>query len=658
MAQTKHYQLLDLSPDDCPPNHYALLAIPLFEQDPSIIFQAALNRIEKVRPFQISQKAKDCQKLLSELATAQTVLRDPSRKSQYDAQLREQYGLEAEKSLDEPVAQTRDAKTQKKPGSRRVDVTSRSLSGPRATRQMKSAQKKSAKKIFGAFTETQVITASVSLTGFIFVILLIAAMTGSGPDRVADNREVSQEPEPPLHRPGNPIPVISPPPKIVDNSGNSYPTSPETTDAEGNVESERLPETADRQEQPEDQEPEVSLTEPSGPPDDWVPFQSFPSGVDLPRIGEESTSLAGVTHLAGQPVSVSYESLGPKSQIVLREEGDGQWAVVTDQGTDVPVASLRREGDGLIWEWAKEASKTDADALRNGFLLFKSTTHEKRVALRNARAADSFTWTFNDEAEEKNKAAVTRRSTTVDGMLPEGMLLLEVQLPDGRIKTKSFPTPVIIKLPGEDVDSVARLTAKWKIKLKSLAEGNEEGNGGDTKIILEQHLQITIGGGTIPAKMDKILERDSQLMKKYKVEFAKLQNAKKQRDSIQNEFRQIQRQRASAKRLQTLTHLEGLMAEVNLKLARHNRLAGKWKNTILGAEQFGAQVLRPAKGKAFHYRLYLQREGDGKQIDLMRSWEEELVGTQLESTLFAHSVQSPINHPLSEWFVISQRLVR
>jgi len=147
MAQTKHYQLLDLSPDDCPPNHYALLAIPLFEQDPSIIFQAALNRIEKVRPFQISQKAKDCQKLLSELATAQTVLRDPSRKSQYDAQLREQYGLEAEKSLDEPVAQTRDAKTQKKPGSRRVDVTSRSLSGPRATRQMKSA-----KKIFGAFT--------------------------------------------------------------------------------------------------------------------------------------------------------------------------------------------------------------------------------------------------------------------------------------------------------------------------------------------------------------------------------------------------------------------------------------------------------------------------------------------------------------------------
>ena len=81
---------------------------------------------------------------------------------------------------------------------------------------------------------------------------------------------------------------------------------------------------------------------------------------------------------------------------MIREEGDGQWAVVTDQGTDVPVASLRREGDGVIWKWAKEASKTDADALRNGFLLFKSTTHEKRVALRKARVANSFTWTFND----------------------------------------------------------------------------------------------------------------------------------------------------------------------------------------------------------------------------------------------------------------------
>ena len=70
------------------------------------------------------------------------------------------------------------------------------------------------------------------------------------------------------------------------------------------------------------------------------------------------------------------------------------------------------------------------------------------------------------------------------------------------------------------------------------------------------------------------------------------------------------------------------MAEVNLKLARHNRLAGKWKNTILGAEQFGAQVLRPAKGKAFHYRLYLQREGDGKQIDLMRSGGGNVVSLQ------------------------------
>jgi|GEM_PF-2270776 len=240
--------------------------------------------------------------------------------------------------------------------------------------------------------------------------------------------------------------------------------------------------------------------------------------------------------------------------------------------------------------------------------------------MQEAQVTDAFALTFANDVEERNKWAVETRTATVDGVLPEEMLYLEVLLPDGTKKSRPSTDPIIIKLP--KAQSVAKLTLKWKVKqeVSQTDKANENDTPrADTKLVIEQHLQITIGGGTIPAKMDKILERDSQLMKKYKVEFAKLQNAKKQRDSIQNEFRKIQRQPAGAKRLQALTHLEGLMAKVNLKLARHNRLAGKWKNTILGAAQFGAQVLRPAKGKAFHYRLYLQRESDGKQIDLMRS---------------------------------------
>jgi len=631
MGPTKHYHLLRISPDDCPPNHYVLLGIPLFEQDPQVIFRAALRRTEKVRKFQISGKANDCQKLVGELATARTVLGDPVRKFEYDAKLQEQYGLKAE-SQDKPITQTRNTKSHKKGTSHRVDTAFPGISAAPTRR-----RKKSSRKIFGTFTETQVIVTSVSLAGFLAVALLIIAMAGSGPDRVVDNN-----PPPSTNQPGTTSEPTTIPHVAVQSANN--PTSHEASVAESATESSEARAEIVPNEEPEEEEAVVGISEPTesaSPPEGWVPFESFPLSIDLLRFSEQSGSFAGVTHLAGKPLKISYESLDPQSQVSLREEGGGQWTVVTGKDGDAPVASLRHEGNAFIWEWNADTSKNTANSLHNGFLLFKSDSHEKRIALRKARVADSFTWNFND-AETRNKAAVARRSCVVDGVPPKEILFLEVQLPNGNIESGPATRLLTIQLPKKAKASPARLTAKWTIKLQSLIEDGEEGNeelSGDTKIILEQRLQIIVGGSKIPATMKKIHERDKQLHIQLRKAIARKAKYQAQFNVLHARRRQIEGSGLSQqKKNAILTPLNNQIQAAERKFDIADSEAHKMDNIIKGAAQFGANVLRPLKGNGINYRVYLQRKGDEKQIDVMRSWEEGLARTHLEDALFAHMI--------------------
>jgi hypothetical protein len=79
---------LGIPPKDQPPNHYRLLGIPRFEEDPDVIENAADRQMAHVRTYQTSQHAAASQKILNELSTAKLCLLDPKQKAKYDEQLK------------------------------------------------------------------------------------------------------------------------------------------------------------------------------------------------------------------------------------------------------------------------------------------------------------------------------------------------------------------------------------------------------------------------------------------------------------------------------------------------------------------------------------------------------------------------------------------
>jgi hypothetical protein len=81
---------LGIPPKDQPPNHYRLLGIATFENDPDVIENAATRQMAHVRTFKNSKHASLSQRILTELSAAKLCLLSPEQKPAYDAQLRGQ----------------------------------------------------------------------------------------------------------------------------------------------------------------------------------------------------------------------------------------------------------------------------------------------------------------------------------------------------------------------------------------------------------------------------------------------------------------------------------------------------------------------------------------------------------------------------------------
>ncbi|MBP3695456.1 MAG: hypothetical protein J6J31_13595 [Thermoguttaceae bacterium] len=82
-----YYTWLGISPAEQPPNHYRLLGIPLYENNPDVISNAADRQMAHIRTFQGGKHSGDSQRLLNELSAARVVLLDPAKRAAYDAQL-------------------------------------------------------------------------------------------------------------------------------------------------------------------------------------------------------------------------------------------------------------------------------------------------------------------------------------------------------------------------------------------------------------------------------------------------------------------------------------------------------------------------------------------------------------------------------------------
>ena len=70
-----------------PPNHYCLLGIELFEESTDAILNAADQRMDHLRGFQIGPHSALSQKLLNQVAAARLCLLDPAKKAAYDRSL-------------------------------------------------------------------------------------------------------------------------------------------------------------------------------------------------------------------------------------------------------------------------------------------------------------------------------------------------------------------------------------------------------------------------------------------------------------------------------------------------------------------------------------------------------------------------------------------
>ena len=72
------------------PDHYELLGVQQFEDDPERIHTAAINRNRQLLSWQNSQFHVDADRLMNEVVAAREVLLDPLRRSAYDGQFESQ----------------------------------------------------------------------------------------------------------------------------------------------------------------------------------------------------------------------------------------------------------------------------------------------------------------------------------------------------------------------------------------------------------------------------------------------------------------------------------------------------------------------------------------------------------------------------------------
>ena len=94
MAEAFHpySEWLELPRDLAAPDCYQLLGLQPFEADPARISKAAETAMNKVRSFRPGANARAWSQLLDELQQAKNRLLDPSRKRDYDEELRELNG--------------------------------------------------------------------------------------------------------------------------------------------------------------------------------------------------------------------------------------------------------------------------------------------------------------------------------------------------------------------------------------------------------------------------------------------------------------------------------------------------------------------------------------------------------------------------------------
>jgi hypothetical protein len=99
-----YHRWLGIRPEEQPPNHYRLLGLALYEDDPDVIRDAAERQMGHVRRYALGPYSQLSQRLLNELGTAKSCLLDGRRRAQYDDGLRRRSTVASPTSLSPTTA--------------------------------------------------------------------------------------------------------------------------------------------------------------------------------------------------------------------------------------------------------------------------------------------------------------------------------------------------------------------------------------------------------------------------------------------------------------------------------------------------------------------------------------------------------------------------
>ncbi|QDU58953.1 hypothetical protein [Aeoliella mucimassa] len=96
-----YYKWLGIPAHEQPPNHYRLLGVELFEEDPDVIAAAADRQMGHVKSFVTGPYAAHSQLLLNELSKARVCLLNPKLKPIYDEQLAKERSMRLKSTIEQ-----------------------------------------------------------------------------------------------------------------------------------------------------------------------------------------------------------------------------------------------------------------------------------------------------------------------------------------------------------------------------------------------------------------------------------------------------------------------------------------------------------------------------------------------------------------------------
>jgi len=186
-------------PKNRPPNHYQLLGLDLFEEDPDVIGNAADMRIAHVGTFEAGPHAEDAQRILDELAVAKECLLDSARKEAYDAGLRE--GLnQAAAATSEPPAPPEAADSAPHVTMPKIELVKQQATGPHRVQRRPSRMSR-------GLLATLVLCFVVVVAGAVWLMI---TLTTRGPSVAVDSGTHTEVAEAETASNGVPDPVDKP----------------------------------------------------------------------------------------------------------------------------------------------------------------------------------------------------------------------------------------------------------------------------------------------------------------------------------------------------------------------------------------------------------------------------------------------------------------